>query len=238
MSKHRGKNRKIKKKQGEENGARNRNSCSYEGNSNERQVSLNNVFYFEGAERICYLENLVSKQLDLYTWCEEKVTTLATIDSILLASATLFVEHIRSGDFPQRIQETWLSKLQIIIENNFSAIMVLFIIFPIFISLGITLWHVIPKMSSGATPNTIRNHRSSSGIHKYKDIPEYKSRIDLITGEEIYEDLIRQIYGMNNNIWKNQISIKIAVYFDLIGLFGFFLVMLYLVFNGSGLVFS
>ena len=34
------------------------------------QISSDNAFHFNGAERIHYLENLVSKQFDLYTWCE------------------------------------------------------------------------------------------------------------------------------------------------------------------------
>lgn len=197
------------------------------------QSSNSADFRFEGGERIHYLEGLISKQLELYTWCEEKVTTLATIDSILLAGATLFVEHVKTGDFPVRVKGTFIAELQMLIENNFPFIMVLFIILPIFISLGISLWHVIPKMRSGATPNAVKNHRSSSGIHKYKNIPEYKSRLDSITESEIYEDIVRQIYGMNIIVWKNQISIKVAVYFDLAGLLGFFCIMLYLMFNGN-----
>lgn len=41
-------------------------------------------------KKIEYLESIVSKQLDLYNWCEEKVSTLATIDSILLGRRHYF----------------------------------------------------------------------------------------------------------------------------------------------------
>lgn len=202
-------------------------------------MGTSNTFKLVGADRIHYLEGLVSKQLELYTWCEEKVTTLATIDAILLAGATLFVEHIKSEVFPVRDPSDCIDNILIFIENNFTIFMVLFMLLPIFISLGITLWHVIPKMSSGASPPTARNHRSSKGIHSYKDIPEYKVRMDTISEEEIYIDLLRQIYGMNNNIWRNQISIKVAVFFDLIGLLGFLFIMFYLIINGNGpIIFS
>jgi hypothetical protein len=194
----------------------------------------NNAFDFSGSERIRYLDSLVSKQLELYTWCEEKVTTLATINAILLAGATLFVEHIKNGSFAKRISKAWQDGIQIFVEENFSKLMVVFILLPIFISLGISLWHVIPKMRSGKSPSNIRNHRSSAGIYKYGSISAYKNRLDSISTDEIYEDLVRQIYGMNTNIWNNQRSIKVAVFFDLVGLAGFFGVLLYLVFCGTG----
>ncbi len=196
-------------------------------------VPSNSAFCFLGAERIHYLEGLVSKQLELYTWCEEKVTTLATIDAILLAGATLFIEHIKSGIFPKRVADTFLNNILMSIEQNFVVLTLLFILFPIFVSLGIALFHVIPKMSSGASPSTARNHRSSRGIHSYKDIQEYKNRMDSISADDIYIDLLRQIYGMNINIWRNQFSIKVAVYCDLVGLLGFICIMLYMIFNGN-----
>ncbi len=194
------------------------------------------AFVFKGAERIHYLENLVSKQLDLYTWCEEKVTTLATIDTILLGGATLFVGRIKSDTFAPRSTNSCIDTICKFVESNFTIFMVFMMFVPILISLGLTLWHVIPKMRSGTTASTIKNHRSSAGIHKYKDNKEYMKRLDEILEKEIVADLARQIYGMNTNIWKNQISIKIAVWLDLIGLAGFLLIMLYLVFTGNGFV--
>jgi len=195
-------------------------------------------FRFVGTQRINYLEGLVSKQLDLYTWCEEKVTTLATIDSILLAGATLFVVSVKSGIFSNRVSNTTLNAFLNFQERNFTFTMVLLMILPVFISLGITLWHVIPKMNSRATPSHVHNHRTVNGIRKNRDIQEYKELIDKITEDEIYHDLVRQVYGMNKNIWKNQKSIKTAVFFDLIGMCGFLYIIFYLVINGNKPMFS
>ena len=48
-----------------------------------------------------------------------------------------------------------------------------------------------------------------------------------LSTNDIYNDIIRQIYGMNKNIWKNQLSIKWAVRFDLFGLVGFIAIIIY-----------
>ena len=192
------------------------------------------TYIFSGGNRIQYLENLTVHQLELYNWCEDKVTTLATMDAILLSGATLFVEHVKTGNFPTRTATDWLSTILSWIEKSFPLIMVILIILPIFVSLGITLFHVIPKMRSGATVNTYKNHRSSAGIQRFNSKEEYKHRLDTISVDELYQDLIWQIYGMNKNVWKNQKSIRAAVICDLLGLFGFFFVVLYLVFNGNG----
>jgi len=107
--------------------------------------------------------------------------------------------------------------------------MAFILLLPIFFSLAIALWHVRPKMSSGKANNPFRyNHRSSSGIIKFKDNKEYKNHLAKITAKEICEDISNQIYGMNRNIWKSQQSIKTAVLFDLIGLVGFIIIIAYI----------
>lgn len=172
-------------------------------------------FSIPSDEKIQYLENIVGKQLDLYNWCEEKVSTLATLDSILLAAATLFIDKIdffkAEGTIQARIINTGI---------------VIIILLPLFISLAIALWHIRPKM--GNASNTGRpNHRSSNGIRHFQDKAAYANHLSNMTPEEICEDLSNQIYGMNNNIWVNQKSIKKAVLFDLISLAGFFAVIVY-----------
>ncbi|MDE7372436.1 MAG: hypothetical protein K2N18_00035 [Clostridia bacterium] len=168
-----------------------------------------------GPNRIHYLEDLVSKQLDLYNWCEEKVSTLATIDSILLGAATLFIEKVLVvGE-----SATLLNKI-------INVVMIVIVLLPLFISLAIALWHIRPKM--GKRSNKGRpNHRSSNGIRHFTDVSEYQKKLLNMSDEEICEDLIKQIYGMNNNIWRNQSSIKMAVVFDLIGLVGFLAMIIY-----------
>lgn len=167
------------------------------------------------SQKIAYLENLVTKQLDLYSWCEEKVSTLATIDSILLGAATIFIDNF----------------VHVSDENRtISIILILLVLVPLFASLSIALWHIRPKM--GKASNYGRpNHRSSNGIRHYKDADEYRKVISNLSKDELYEDLARQIYGMNQNIWKNQQSIKNAVFCDLIGIFGFFVMIIYWAFQ-------
>ena len=191
-------------------------------------------YRFEGEERIHYLESLVSKQFELYSWCETKMNTLAIIDSIILTGAIIFVDRMKVGVFPQRTIDSWLRTMQVFMESHFSYVLVLLILVPVFMSLGLSLWHIIPKMRSNATPKTISNHRSSVGINRYGDIPSYKKRIDDLNEQDIYEDLVRQIFGMNKNVWRNQKSIRLAVWLDLIGLAGFFLSFVYLVICGIG----
>ena len=100
------------------------------------------------------------------------------------------------------------------------------LLLPLFISLTIALWHIRPKM--GKASNSGRpNHRSSNGIRHFESAVTYGRLFDRISDKDLCEDLSRQIYGMNNNIWKNQKSIKLAVIFDIIGLLNFFLAILY-----------
>ena len=147
--------------------------------------------------KIHYLEGLVTKQLDLYNWCEEKVSTLATIDSILLGAAILFVEKIMK-----------IGKSATCNDKIANAVIISFVLFPLFFSLAIALWHIRPKM--GKASNTGRpNHRSSNGIRHFSNAIHYRESLS------------------NYNIWKNQKSIKIAVFLDIIGLFGFIVIIVY-----------
>lgn len=190
----------------------------------------NNIeFTKDTFNKIPYLENMVSKQLNLYTWCEEKVSTLATINAIMLAAITLFIENIEIRNLSLiKKTDSLLECIKLFIDGHFYFTITLLMVLPIFVSLTITLWHVIPKMRSGASANSILNHRSVIGIHKFNKLEDYKSYIDNLTSNDIYDHIIRQIYGMNKNIWRNQQSIKIAVICDLIGLLGFLIVIIYI----------
>lgn len=190
-------------------------------NTKSNQISKDNsekdnrLFFCSSYEKMQYLENIVGKQLDLYNWCEEKVSTLATLDSILLAVATLFIDKMDYFKTDDSLQARLLN-LGIII----------LILLPLFISLAIALWHIRPKM--GNASNTGRpNHRSSNGIRHFENKVAYRNHLNNMTDEEICEDLINQIYGMNSNIWVNQKSIKKAVFFDFISLIGFLVAFVY-----------
>lgn len=168
-----------------------------------------------GPNRVRYLEDLVSKQLDLYNWCEEKVSTLATIDSILLGAATIFIEKV-----------IVVGETATLVNKILNVVMIAVVLLPLFISLAIALWHIRPKM--GKRSNKGRpNHRSSNGIRHFTNASEYQSKLLSMSDDEICDDLIKQIYGMNTNIWRNQRSIKKAVVFDLIGLVGFLAMIIY-----------
>lgn len=172
-------------------------------------------FFEPSDEKIQYLENIVGKQLDLYNWCEEKVSTLATLDSILLAAATLFIDNMNFFKAENTLQER-------IINIGIVALILL----PLFISLSIALWHIRPKMGNASNKGR-PNHRSSNGIRHFPDKKTYGNHLSSMTATEICEDLANQIYGMNHNIWVNQKSIKRAVLFDLISIVGFFIVIVY-----------
>jgi len=174
-------------------------------------------FAEDNEKKFQYLERLDAKQLDLYDWCETKVSTLATIDTILFGVATLFLDKIM---FVNEVNNARLTIL--------NTVMVLLLLTPLFISLIIALWHIRPKMGKGKATSTRSNHRSVSGIHHFKSKDAYKTHFEKLTIKELCEDLISKIYGMNNNIWKNQKSIKIAVLFDLIGLTNFFGIIIYI----------
>lgn len=183
------------------------------------------------SDKIHYFEGLISKQLNLYTWCEEKVSTLATINAIMLTAAMLFAERVK--DNIALNEKPVISIFDYIISyvtSHFHITMVLFMVLPIFISLAITLWHIIPKMSSGkfVSPQDNPIHRSVVGIRSFDTWQKYKDYLDTLTEDKIFEQMVRQIYGMNKNIWKNQLSIKWAVRLDLIGLIGFLFIMVIL----------
>lgn len=173
-------------------------------------------FFDDKEKKLEYLEGLVSKQLDLYDWCEEKVSTLATIDAILLGGATILIDKVKI------VSEVCNIKVMAI-----NGIMTVILTVPFFISLAIALWHIRPKMGTASTNAPRPNHRSSNGIRQFKTHEEYKMHLESLSVDIICEDLSKQIYGMNKNIWKNQKSIKNAVFWDLIGLVGFLLIILY-----------
>lgn len=185
-------------------------------------------YEFVSEERIHYLQNLMEKQLQLYGWCEAKVTTLATINSILVAGVAIFLERVKSHEFPQRTCNSIKTCIQYAIESHYGAVTVGLVLLPVSISLALALYHVIPKMQSGVYISQIGNHRSVAGILRYNSMESYKKRLDAISEDEIYHDLVHQIFGMSRNIWRSQLSIRRAVYGDIIALIGFIGTSLYL----------
>lgn len=163
-------------------------------------------------KRVSYLNRILDKQFELYSWCETKVATLTTMDSILIGASLIFIDGMIENNAEKTLQYLIIS---------------LVVLVPFLISLTIALWHIRPKM--GTVSNNGRpNHRTSNGIRHSKDSNAYRKMLDELTDDELFEDLTRQIYGMNQNIWKNQKSIKCAVAFDMVGLLAFLAMIIYL----------
>ena len=161
-------------------------------------------------EKITYLESVDDKQFWMYDWCEAKVGTLATIDTILLAILSFIFEKLKESSYPCKLFEIIQTVLMFVTLISLS------------VSLIIALLHIRPKM--GKTSNKGRpNHRSSNGIRHWSNKESYYEAYDDLTCELICKDLAYQIYGMNVNIWKNQKTIKVAVTLDIISVIGFLL---------------
>ena len=182
----------------------------------KKNKNSNTFLYSE--KRLEYLEELVSKQLHLYDWFEEKVSTLAAIDAILIGGVSLFIDKVKIV--------SKVPNMKVVLVNT---LMLIILVVPFFVSLAIALWHIRPKMGSVSTNSIHPNHRSSNGIRQFKNNKEYKDYLYALSMDEICDDLTKQIYGMNYNIWQSQKSIKRAVFFDLIGLIGFIIILFYLV---------
>lgn len=43
-------------------------------------------------KRVSYLNRILDKQFELYSWCETKVATLTTMDSILIGASLIFID--------------------------------------------------------------------------------------------------------------------------------------------------
>jgi len=191
-----------------------------EANADGKNNTMANVpvacFGQDNEEKLQYLEGLVSKQLDLYDWCEAKVSTLATIDAILVGAATVFFDKVK---LQSAVPSIWI--------HLGNAGMVICLLFPLFLSLALSIWHIRPKMSSGKANANRPNHRSSNGIRQFKNKEEYGAYLTTLTYKDLCEDLSNQIFGMNHNIWENRNLIDKAVKLDLIGLSSFLIIVLY-----------
>lgn len=133
----------------------------------------------------------------LYTWCESKIQTLVTVNSVLFAA--LFVT---SGG---RI--TTASGLDLVLL----ALAVLFLAS----SLIIAIWHIEPKMNSKV--GNLANPRTSIAIHRMTK-EEYLANLMALDLATMVQHNSLQIKGMNKIIMTNQRAIRIATKLTIIGL--------------------
>lgn len=152
------------------------------------------------AEHVAFITDVLDKRYLLYEWCEAKINTLATMNSILIAA--IFAV---TGTF-LKISSPW----------NVAAIGLCF--GSILFSLVVVLWHIIPTMRSGSFKRGTKNLRSVVGISEHKSFSEY---VDAVLGSvelRRFEAIAQQVYGMNKNIMRNQRAIRAAVIADLAGI--------------------
>lgn len=178
---------------------------------------LPKIYSLDEKGTIDYVKDIFEDKLKLYHYCECQLSRVAFANSIFITAIAVLV----AGDN---------SKVGL---NIYTIILLFFFT----LSLGITLWCALPKFFRH-TPNYKNpDHRSLYGIDKFKNVKEYKKYISelakgKIAEKTIYDEIIIQIYNMNDTIISDYRWIKIAVIFDFIGLSLF---MLYIIFKFSGI---
>ncbi len=150
--------------------------------------------------------DVLGKRYDTYQWCEDKVNTLVTLNGLLIGALFVTIDKI-------------FSKSECL---NFvmASLAILFLA----TSLALSLYHIIPKMNSG---RITRNIRTVIGTEQFDSNESYFDeylKLELIDMVKLNTEQIR---GMNKNIMKNQIAIRIAAICSIIGM----VLFLVLIFN-------
>ncbi|MDR3012462.1 MAG: hypothetical protein LBU70_04550 [Chitinispirillales bacterium] len=180
------------------------------------------LFKFGDKNTIDYLKDLFGEKLRLYDSCKNQASILAAVNAVFIGALALLINNGGS------------------ITHNMLAI----ISFSIFlVSLGMTIWYTMPKFISYnfgvpvflkpifivldfITPKYLKpkvnykktDHRSVYGIDKFESVEDYKNCITSLTPKKTCDELVAQIYNMNDTICINYRAIRIAVAFDLVGL--------------------
>lgn len=140
------------------------------------------------------------RRYGLYTWCEDKIKTLVTVDSILYGA--LFIILGKDNVFPVVPGMHWHF---LAVAGAFASLTA---------SLVISIWHIEPKMDSKV--GNIENPRTSIGINSLsKD--EYFARLMSLELQDMIKYNAWQIKGMNKIIMKNQRAIRVAVLCTILG---------------------
>lgn len=162
----------------------------------------------DGRLQLAFAQDILDKRYQTYMWCEQKIYTLATANTIFLGGLFVIAGSRYSADtIPKRLL--------------LAACVLCFAI-----SLTLVLYHIEPKMSSGTLPATEKNPRSVVGVRKYASFDEYTKVVSSLTVDEMLTFTAHQIYGMNKNIWKNQRATRWAVVADVLGLALFLVIVL------------
>jgi hypothetical protein len=147
-----------------------------------------------------YAQELVSKQYDLYQWCETKVQSLVTVNGLLLGGFFLLIDRFALVGRGER-------------ALAFSTAGILAM------SLLLALHHLIPRLDS-RVGNT-DNPRSVIGIKAFKNKDAFYQRFVQLDYDLMLQYTTNQLYGMNLNIVRNDRVIRRAVYLTMLGVLGF-----------------
>jgi len=175
-------------------------------------MRLNNMprlYYSKDKETIDYFKDLFEDKLKIYHYCEYQLNRIAFANSIFIAALAVLI-----GGNNNMGLDTWT--------------VILFI--PFIVSLGITLWCAIPKFLkpwNEAYKSTETDHRSIYGIKNFKKIEDYKKYLSELAPQKTYDEIIAQIYKMNDTIIYDYKGITAAV---ASGLFGLVVFICYLLF--------
>ena len=169
-------------------------------------------FAEDNKEKIDYFVALGLKQYEVYNACMDKVNTLTTVCAIFIGAAVLFI------DFEKIMNQAFC----VMIIN---VILIFFLILSFVICLFILIWHIsptkliIPKMKDKIS----NNHRAVYGIKQHRNLQNYKNRISKLMVNEVCDEIITQVYLLNDIMWRIQKKIRAAERISLIGLVIFLL---------------
>lgn len=168
--------------------------CDFE---SHREHSSSNERIQQLSEIQVFVLDILSWKYWLFDWSEQKISTLVTIDSLLLGALFLAVDSAS-------------------IEGWHMISLFCFSIVSLLISILISLWHVLPLMYSGRSDP--ENPRTSYGIEKYESNVTYKNTLTALSLEEMIGFDSDQIRGMNKNIFRYQRAIRWAAWMTILGL--------------------
>lgn len=137
-----------------------------------------------------YALDILAKKYHLYDWCEKKISTLVTIDGLLIGGLLLVIDLDA------------LSRWKMLACFGLSLALLMG-------SILISLWHVIPVMYGGRSSR--RNPRTVVGTETYSTNREYIDAVMSLSLEDMIRVDLDQIRGMNKNIMRNQRAIRTAV---------------------------
>lgn len=151
-------------------------------------------------EDMAFASEILDKRYQLYTWCEEKMNTLSTVNSILLGVILALTGTVFKLASPLAV--TALVACGAMILMSFVVVLI----------------HIIPTMTNRKYDKTERNIRTTVGISRYASRDEYIGALLASDRMARFRATAIQLYGMNMVIMKNQRAIRIAVIADLAGL--------------------